>query len=127
MLVQNLIRFCLKRSLQFLGAFLLTFLLNVTSLEATPQLSLYDPAVIHTVHGTDKFYKERNKAELTLHFVPFFQHTVTASQQVGDNFLNGDDLSTRAANLLRVDWCIIAIRLNGAINDNYDDNCFIRF
>ena len=50
-----------------------------------PMLNVQDPAIIHTLMGTDKYYKERKNGELNLHLSPFYQHTASASQAGSGN------------------------------------------
>jgi hypothetical protein len=47
---------------------------------STPMLSQQDPAIIHTIYGTDKFYTHRKRGQLSLHISPYFQHTSNASR-----------------------------------------------
>jgi hypothetical protein len=62
--------------------FFLSFMIlsNKNICYATPMLSQQDPAIIHTIYGTDKFYTYRKKGQLSLHISPYFQHTSNASR-----------------------------------------------
>jgi len=60
--------------------------------QSTPMNNLWDPQIIHTVYGTDKFYKEKARSGLSIHISPFFQHTATAK--------NGEEIKVPAGNRL---------------------------
>ncbi len=113
MFVLKVIRCYKKIFHQLLGAILTISLLTNMMLVATPQYNIYDPAVIHTVYGTDKYYKAREKSELAVHIVPFYQHTSTASQQLGANQSNGSSVKVPLGNRLGR-WNMAALYYNPA-------------
>ncbi len=113
MFVQNVLCFYQKISHQVVRFFTVILLLLTVSLGATPQYNIYDPAIVHTVYGTDKFYKEREKSEFTLHISPFYQHTTTASQQLGENQQNGVSNKVPIGNRLGR-WNMVALYYNPA-------------
>lgn len=59
------------------------FSLLFIELRSTPLNNIQDPAIMHTIYGTDKFYPAYKKSTLSLHFTPFFQHTGSASKAEG--------------------------------------------
>ena len=58
-------------------------LFGVNRITCLPMYNLQDPAIIHTIYGTDKFYHHREKSGPSIYISPFYQHTITASDQCG--------------------------------------------
>lgn len=81
----------------------------ISSLHATPMLSQQDPMPIHSVYGTDKFFKGTNKTHFTLHVSPYFQHTSAASN--GDNTFTAKGSKVPAGNM-NGRWNMAALYFN---------------
>ncbi|MBX9830731.1 hypothetical protein K2X40_02155 [Candidatus Babeliales bacterium] len=77
-----------------------------------PMLNVQDPAIIHTIMGTDKYYKERKNGELNLHISPFYQHTASASQ-AGSGNKTGNRNKVATGNMLGR-WNMFALFYNDA-------------
>jgi len=58
-------------------------LISGNKIASLPMYNLQDPAIIHTIYGTDKFYQHREKSGASIHISPFYQHTISASNQCG--------------------------------------------
>jgi hypothetical protein len=56
---------------------------SIDTLIATPINNLFEPQTIHTALGTDKFYKHRQKSEITFHLAPYYSHTASAKDKDG--------------------------------------------
>ena len=70
-------------SRHFLRSLLYTTLLSTfygNNLTAVPQNNILDSAPMHSLRGSDNFYKEVNKPTLSLSLAPFYLHTATTSQ-----------------------------------------------
>ncbi len=62
---------------------LLAALCTPSIILAVPQNNPYDTQPIHTVLCSDKFYRERDKGEISLHLSPFYQATNTGRNAEG--------------------------------------------
>lgn len=113
MVVHGAGSFYVKRFLHMLGMLSILWLSTNDVLKAVPQYNLYDPAIMHTTAGLNKFYKHREKAEFSLTLSPFYQHTSSASQQLGINQQNGTSNKVPLGNRLGR-WNMAALYFNPA-------------
>src|SRR5579862_990189 len=72
--------------------FLLFIAAYFTWCQSTPLNNLYDTEIIHTVYGTDKFYKQKDITDITLNLSPFYAHTCTAKNGKSKKVAAGDRL-----------------------------------
>lgn len=92
---------------------MLLFITHAT-IFSTPVNNYQDPVIFHTVAGSDKFYSPTQKAGLTLHISPFYQHTKSASKLNGTKTSNGN---------VRGPWNMAGVFLNAPNNlgKSFDD------
>ena len=80
----------LLRQLNFLKTLAVLSIITPATIRAVPINNYQDPVIFHTVLGSDKFYSPTQKASLTFHLSPFYQHTKSASRPDGVKTSNGN-------------------------------------
>lgn len=90
----------MSKQKSYSAIFLLFVVLYFTQCHATPQYSVYDAQIIHTVYGTDKYYKYKKTSGVTFNLSPFYMHTGTAK--------NGKNIKVPAGDRLGV-WQMLGI------------------
>jgi len=72
--------------------FIAFFVTNLRISHATPLYNIQDPAIIHTIYGTDKYYtvEKQKRSRLQMHISPYFQHTAKASKAGSGKIDAGD-------------------------------------
>lgn len=76
----------------FFMSLIFTVFLTKQKVIPTPINNQYDPVVVHTIFGTDKFYSKKNKFNMSLHLSPFYQHSSGARDSKGKKVPEGDML-----------------------------------
>lgn len=93
--------------LKFLAILLVLSVISHEKIFALPINNYQDPVIFHTVMGSDKFYTPTNKAGLSFHMSPFYQHTKSASKPNGAKTSNGN---------VQGPWNMAGIFLNAPAN-----------